>query len=87
MKMAEFTATCPFEIGDKVRIGLTTIKTITDIAAIHYVKRNKVEFLYELDGNNQFVIIRTLAQCFDCDVYTEKEQSDETDKKDNSRNT
>ncbi|BFL20439.1 hypothetical protein [Mediterraneibacter gnavus] len=31
--------------------------TITDIAAVHYVKSGTVQFMYELDGNGKYTHI------------------------------
>jgi hypothetical protein len=67
--MSVFNATCPVEIGDKIVqvekrsvlgrsehfINMPPFHTITDIAAIHYVKTGKVEFRYELDNNGQYI--------------------------------
>lgn len=61
MIRAEFTEKRPFEIGDKVVVVAATpgktgdfvkhIKTITDIACVHYVKTGRIESRYELDGS------------------------------------
>lgn len=71
MKLAAFNATCPFEIGDKIKerrrihpAGLnfgnipvyTDIEhTITDIMCVHYIKSGKIVFTYELDNGGEFV--------------------------------
>ena len=49
MKLAQFNAYCPFEIGDRVQDTSGRVHEITDIAAIHYVRTGKVEFRFELD--------------------------------------
>lgn len=51
MKAVTFKAFSPFEIGDTIKVNnLETEYTITDIACIHYVASNKVQFQYQLDG-------------------------------------
>jgi hypothetical protein len=70
MKEARFEAVCPVEIGDKVILAAGNIPqgrlfvfegpkehTITDIAAVHYVKSGTVQFMYELDGNGKYTHI------------------------------
>lgn len=58
MKTTAFSATCPFEIGDKIRVAVTGVqRTITDIACVHYVKSGKIDFLYELDNSGNFVAL------------------------------
>lgn len=60
MKMTMFNASCPFEIGDKVRdSGAGKMRTITDIVCLHYVRNGQVEFLFELDNSGDFVKIIT----------------------------
>lgn len=45
MKMTTFNATCPFEIGDKIRDAVTGAqRTITDIACVHYIKAGRIDF-------------------------------------------
>lgn len=40
MKMRAFNATCPFEIGDKIRdVATGAQRTITDIVCVHYIKK------------------------------------------------
>lgn len=64
MQAATFIAHSPYEVGDKVSItlngnvgivgGPVTVRTaevvITDILAIHSVKKNQVTFVYEING-------------------------------------
>lgn len=57
MKIAAFKATCPFEIGDRIRDTSDRVHEITDVAAIHYVRTGKVEFRVELDHSGMFVCI------------------------------
>ena len=71
MKTAIFNAVCPFEIGDKIRVtniigtgsplaGLELreeVRTITDIACIHYLRSGNVEFRYELDHSGYYAPI------------------------------
>lgn len=62
MKMAEFNAVCPYEIGDKInavkavngKMFSIGTATITDIACTHYVKSGKIVFTYELDNCGQY---------------------------------
>lgn len=55
MQVAAFNAKCPFEIGDRIEDRRTgAVRTITDIACIHYIKTGKVEFRYEFDGSGQY---------------------------------
>lgn len=55
MQVAVFNAKCPFEIGDRIEDRRTgAVRTITDIACIHYIKTGKVEFRYELNGSGQY---------------------------------
>lgn len=77
MQMAAFRATCPFEIGDKVMAERVesiehtpcgwaphvsrSLATITDIAAVHYVKTGKVVFKYEFDNSGDYVEIEQKA--------------------------
>jgi len=66
MKTAFFNAVCPFEIGDKVILfkdGDVNVKdthTITDIMAIHKLKSGTVEFLYEVDNDENYIKFRNL---------------------------
>ena len=55
MDLAAFTATCPYEIGDKLKTDDGNICTITDIACIHYLKYGTVEFRYELDNSGKYI--------------------------------
>lgn len=64
MQQAAFIAHSPYEVGDKVNIAFydgigvvggpvtarTAEVTITDILAVHSVKRNKVIFMYEINS-------------------------------------
>jgi hypothetical protein len=58
--MSAFTASCPFEIGDKVRDTNGHILTITDIASVHYLKKQTVEFFYEFDNSGKYQRIEQL---------------------------
>lgn len=63
MKMVEFNATCPYEIGDKInavkeingQMFSAGVATITDIACVHYIKSGKIVFVYELDNCGKYV--------------------------------
>jgi hypothetical protein len=58
MKMTAFNATCPFEVGDRIRDAATGAqRTITDIACVHYVKSGRIDFLFELDNSGKFVAL------------------------------
>lgn len=62
MKMTAFNATCPFEIGDRIRDAVTGAqRTITDIACVHYVKSGRIDFLFELDNSGKFVVLAKLG--------------------------
>lgn len=74
MQLAAFNATCPFEIGDMVCVcgqsmGKTedfanNIKTITDIACVHYLKNGVVEFRYEFDGSGIYTPIQATKTAY-----------------------
>ncbi len=71
MQAKGFIAHCPYELGDRVEVAIidgmaitgyprkagTALMTITDIFAIHSVKKGTVTFLYELDGKKQMQLI------------------------------
>ncbi len=74
MKAEVFHAICPYEIGDKIQV-LAPVKgnkdgeaymiefaTITDIACIHYVRKGKVDFTYELDGSGEYIPLITAKE-------------------------
>jgi hypothetical protein len=54
MQFSTFTAQCPYEIGDKVKDVLGNVLTIMDIASVHYLKRQSVEFMYEFDNSGKY---------------------------------
>jgi hypothetical protein len=54
VQLSSFNAFCPFELGDKVRGISGTEHTITDIASIHSLKKQTVEFVYEFDNCGQY---------------------------------
>jgi hypothetical protein len=54
MQFAAFNAYCPFEIGDRVKDMSGKIFTITDIASVHYLKKQKVEFMYEFNNSGEY---------------------------------
>ncbi len=56
MQLVEFSARCPFELGDKIQDG-GKVRTITDIVCLHYMKNRCVEFMYELDNSGKLVYI------------------------------
>lgn len=55
MVYAQFKAVCPFEIGDKITDNNGNEYIITDIACIHYLRTQKVEFMYELNNVGGFI--------------------------------
>ena len=71
MQAAGFVAHCPYEVGDKVNItlhggigivgGPVTARsaevTITDILAVHSVKRNQVTFMYEINDTKVLKLV------------------------------
>lgn len=71
MQKSAFIARCPYELGDVVEVAIidgmavtgyprkigTALMKITDILAVHSLKRNSVTFLYELDGKKQMPLI------------------------------
>lgn len=71
MQAAGFVARCPYEVGDKVNItfqggigivgGPVTARsaevTITDIFAVHSVKRNQVTFMYEINDTKVLKLV------------------------------
>ena len=71
MQAAGFMAHCPYEVGDRVEVAIiegmaitgyprkagTALMTVTDILAIHSIKRGTVTFLYELDGKKKMQLI------------------------------
>jgi len=74
MKISAFNATCPFEIGDKVRVSVQVaihqgvlpqkvemVRTITDIACVHYTRNGTIEFLYEFDNSTRYEKIEILS--------------------------
>jgi hypothetical protein len=57
VQFSAFNAFCKFEVGDQVRDLAGNVMTITDIACIHYVRKKKVEFRFEFDNNQKYVLI------------------------------
>lgn len=57
MITAQFSAFCPFEIGDRIRDITGQVHEITDIACVHYVRTGKVEFRFELDHSGKYAPI------------------------------
>lgn len=62
MVYAQFKATCPFEIGDKIVDENGKERTITDIACIHYLRTGEVEFMYGLDNVRGFRRIYAISE-------------------------
>jgi hypothetical protein len=62
MQLSAFNAFCPFELGDKVRDISGAEHTITDIASIHSLKKQTVEFVYEFDNCGQYRGLKTLER-------------------------
>lgn len=55
MNTVNFIASCPFEIGDRVRLTDGSIHTITDISCTHYAHTGWIEFRYELDNSGKYI--------------------------------
>lgn len=55
MKVAEFKARCPYEVGDKILFADHTLAVITDIMVTYSYRNKKAEFRYELNCNGQYV--------------------------------
>lgn len=73
MKVAAFSAKCPYEIGDKIQVikevnaggkkqYMTEPATITDIACTHYLKSGEVLFTYEIDGSGTYIPLVTAKE-------------------------
>jgi hypothetical protein len=60
MQFSAFTARCPYEIGDKIKDISGNVFEITDIASVHYLKSQLVEFLYEFDNTGKYKKIQTV---------------------------
>lgn len=52
MQKSGFIATCPFELGDRIQCGEKQA-AITDIIAVHSLKKGSVTFLYEFDNSGK----------------------------------
>jgi hypothetical protein len=61
MQFSAFSAFCPYEIGDKIKDLNDNLHTITDIASVHYLKKQNVEFRYELDNNARYVSLKVVG--------------------------
>ena len=69
MTTIKISASCPYEIGDKIVTGReihppelafkfpAAVRTITDIVCQHSVKTGEILFLYELDNSGKLVVI------------------------------
>jgi hypothetical protein len=62
MQFSAFSAFCPFEIGDKVRDISGNVLEITDIASVHYLKKQTVEFTYEFNNSGQYRAIKFMHE-------------------------
>jgi hypothetical protein len=62
MQFSAFSAFCPFEIGDKVRDISGNVLEITDIASVHYLKKQTVEFMYEFNNSGQYKTIEFIQE-------------------------
>jgi hypothetical protein len=54
MQFSAFTARCPYEIGDKIKDISGNVYEITDIASVHYLKKQTVAFMYEFNNSGQY---------------------------------
>ena len=61
MQAVTFVASCPFEIGDKIRAGKRA-HIITDIVCMHHVKSGEIKFLYELDDSRKLVFLASAKE-------------------------
>jgi hypothetical protein len=58
MEFVTFNAKCPLKIGDKIILDKDgSVKTITDIACVYYIKSKENLFMYEFDDSGQYVKI------------------------------
>lgn len=55
MQRSVFRAWSPYELGDRIAGADGQVHTITDIVALHSVKRGQVAFVYELDGKGELI--------------------------------
>ena len=66
MEIANFKATCPYQVGDAICVTkgkpengvsavILTQSVITDIVAVHSVKKKTVTFKYELNNSGQYI--------------------------------
>lgn len=62
MKVTQFNAYCPLEIGDKIKDTAGAVHEVTDIACVHYVRAGKVEFRFELDRSGQYFPLELSGQ-------------------------
>ncbi len=53
MQEARFVAVTPFEIGDRIGVD-GTVKTITDIACVHFARDGAVTWYYQLDDREEY---------------------------------
>lgn len=53
MQEMRFVAISPFEVGDRIGVD-GTVKTITDIACVHFAKDGVVTWYYQLDGEGEY---------------------------------
>jgi hypothetical protein len=57
MQFSAFNAFCKFEVGDRVKDAEGNVMVITDIACVHYIKNRKIEFRFEFDKSQQYILI------------------------------
>lgn len=55
MKIAQFQARCPYEVGDKIIFADHTLAVITDIMITYSCREKKAEFRYELNDSGEYV--------------------------------
>ena len=53
MQEARFVAVSPFEVGDQIDVD-GIVKTITDIACVHFAKDGVVNWYYQLDDEEEY---------------------------------
>jgi hypothetical protein len=56
MIISNFTAYCPYEVGDQVILkhDKDHIATITDILCVHSLKTEETGFTYEFDNSGEY---------------------------------
>jgi len=65
MKISAFNTTCPFEIGDRVRVSVQVAihqgVLPQKAECVHYTRNGTIEFLYEFDNSTRYEKIEILS--------------------------